>query len=105
MQAVPLNITHVSRKAVMAHVELFMLNEMSAYLKPVEDMWQPADFLPDASRDTFFEEVRDLQESARELPYDLVAVLIGDTITEEALPTYESWLTMVEDVEKNEQGG
>lgn len=53
----------------------------------------------------FFEEVRDLQESAKELPYDLVAVLIGDTITEEALPTYESWLTMVEDVEKNEQGG
>jgi acyl-[acyl-carrier-protein] desaturase len=46
-----------------------------------------------------------LQESAKELPYDLVAVLIGDTITEEALPTYESWLTMVEDVEKNEQGG
>jgi CarD family transcriptional regulator len=36
-------------------------------------MWQPADFLPDSSRDTFFEEVRDLQESAKELPYDLVA--------------------------------
>src|SRR5690606_16983681 len=48
---------------------------------------------------------RDLQESAKELPYDLVAVLIGDTVTEEALPTYESWLTMVEDVNKNEQGG
>ena len=82
-----------------------MLNEMSDYLKPVEEMWQPADLLPDASRDTFFEEIRDLQESARELSYDLVAVLIGDTITEEALPTYESWLTMVEDVNKNEQGG
>lgn len=82
-----------------------MLNEMSEYLKPVEEMWQPADFLPDASRDTFFQEVKELQESANELSYDLVAVLIGDTITEEALPTYESWLTMVKDVEKNEQGG
>src|SRR5690606_12556989 len=105
MQELPLNIPEGSRKEVMAYLEPFMLNEMSEYLKPVEEMWQPADFLPDASRDTFFEEVRDLQESAKELPYDLVAVLIGDTITEEALPTYESWLTMVEDVEKNEHGG
>lgn len=105
MQEQPLNIPEGSRKEVMAYLEPFMLNEMSEYLKPVEQMWQPADFLPDSSRSTFFEEVRDLQESAKELPYDLVAVLIGDTITEEALPTYESWLTMVEDVEKNEQGG
>jgi len=89
----------------MAYLEPFMLNEMSEYLKPVEEMWQPADFLPDSSRDTFFEEVKDLQGNAKELPYDLVAVLIGDTVTEEALPTYESWLTMVEGVEKNEQGG
>ncbi|SFS81778.1 acyl-ACP desaturase [Sphingobacterium wenxiniae] len=105
MQELPLNIPEGSRKEVMTYLEPFMLNEMSEYLKPVEEMWQPADFLPDASRSTFFEEVRELQESAKELPYDLVAVLIGDTVTEEALPTYESWLTMVEDVEKNEQGG
>lgn len=105
MQELPLNIPEGSRKEVMAYMEPFMLNEMSEYLKPVEQMWQPADFLPDSSRDTFFEEVKDLQESARELPYDLLAVLVGDTITEEALPTYESWLTMVDDVEKNEQGG
>lgn len=105
MQELPLNLPEGSRKEVMRYLEPFMLNEMSEYLKPVEEMWQPADFLPDSSRDTFFEEVRELQESAKELPYDLVAVLIGDTVTEEALPTYESWLTMVEDVEKNEQGG
>ncbi|WP_093322682.1 acyl-ACP desaturase [Olivibacter domesticus] len=94
-----------SRKEVMSYLEPYMLNEMSEYLKPVEEMWQPADFLPDASRDTFFQEIKDLQDSAKELPYDLVAVLIGDTVTEEALPTYESWLTMVDDVEKHEQGG
>lgn len=105
MQEIPLNIPEGSRKEVMAYLEPFMLNEMSEYLKPVEEMWQPSDFLPDASRDTFFEEVRDLQESAKELPYDLVAVLIGDTITEEALPTYESWLTMVEDANKDENSG
>ncbi|MGJ1286714.1 acyl-ACP desaturase [Sphingobacterium spiritivorum] len=105
MQELNQQIPEGSRKEVMTYLEPFMLNEMSEYLKPVEEMWQPADFLPDASRDTFFEEVRDLQESAKELSYDLVAVLIGDTLTEEALPTYESWLTMVDDVKKNEQGG
>jgi acyl-[acyl-carrier-protein] desaturase len=94
-----------SRKEVMAYLEPFMLGEMADYLKPVETMWQPADFLPDASRDSFFNEVKELQESARELSYDLVAVLIGDTITEEALPTYESWLTMVDDISRSEQGG
>lgn len=94
-----------SRKEVMSYLEPFMLNEMSEYLKPVDQMWQPADFLPDASRDTFFEEVKDLQDAAKALSYDEVAVLIGDTITEEALPTYESWLSMVDHVSRDEQGG
>lgn len=98
-------INEGSRKEVMAYLEPFMLNEMSEYLKPVDQMWQPADFLPDASRDTFFQEVKELQDAAKALSYDEVAVLIGDTITEEALPTYESWLTMVDDVSRNEQGG
>ncbi|WP_245917112.1 acyl-ACP desaturase [Mucilaginibacter yixingensis] len=89
----------------MKHIEIYMLEKMPDYLKPIESIWQPSDFLPDASRDTFFDEVKELQESARGLSYDLVAVLIGDTITEEALPTYESWLSMVEGVSTDEEGG
>jgi len=54
---------------------------------------------------TFFQKIKDLQQSASELSYDLVAVLIGDTITEEALPTYESWLAMVDGVSRDEEGG
>lgn len=94
-----------SRKEVMTYLEPFMVNDMADYLKSVEDMWQPADLLPDSSKDTFFEEVKELQSSTKELSYDLMAVLIGDTITEEALPTYESWLTMVDDISRSEQGG
>jgi len=89
----------------MTHIEKFMLDKMYDFLKPVDTIWQPSDFLPDSSRDTFFDEIKELQDSARELPYDLIAVLIGDTITEEALPTYESWLTMVDNVSKDEEGG
>ena len=93
-----------SRKEVMTYLEPFMEGEMATYLRPVEELWQPSDFLPDASKETFFADVKELQQNAKELPYDVLAVLIGDTITEEALPTYESWLMMVDDVSRNEQG-
>lgn len=93
------------RREVMRHLESNMLNTMFDYLKPVESAWQPADLLPDSTRDTFFSEIKELRESAEGLSYDLMAVLIGDTITEEALPTYESWLTMVDGISKNEEGG
>ncbi len=93
------------RREVMKHIEHFMLEKMPEYLKPIDEIWQPTDFLPDSSKDDFFQRIKDLQESAKELSYDLVAVLIGDTITEEALPTYESWLTTVEGVSLDEEGG
>jgi len=80
------------RLEVMQHVEKDLDSLMTEYLKPIEENWQPTDFLPDSSKDNFFSEVKLLQESCRDLPYDYIAVLIGDTITEEALPTYESWL-------------
>ncbi|MEL7535370.1 MAG: acyl-ACP desaturase, partial [Bacteroidota bacterium] len=67
--------------------------------------WQPSDFLPDSTRDTFYEEVRELRELAQELSYDFWAVLIGDTVTEEALPTYEAWLMDVEGVDQDGQNG
>ncbi len=70
------------------------------FLKPIETNWQPADFLPDATNENFFQEVKLLQENAKDLPYDYIAVLIGDTITEEALPTYESWLIDVVGVDQ-----
>ena len=100
-----MNISYGARREVMMHIEKYMLDNMFTYLKPIDTIWQPTDFLPDASQDNFFQEVKDLQERARSLPYDLFAVLIGDTITEEALPTYESWLATVEGVSLNEEGG
>jgi acyl-[acyl-carrier-protein] desaturase len=71
------------------------------FLKPVETNWQPADLLPDSTKESFLDEVKLLRESTRELSYDYVAVLVGDTITEEALPTYESWLMDMEGVEQD----
>jgi acyl-[acyl-carrier-protein] desaturase len=93
------------RREVMQFVGQDLDSLLGEYLKPVDENWQPSDFLPDASKETFMSDVKLLQESAKELPYDYVAVLIGDTITEEALPTYEAWLMDVVGVDQiNEPG-
>lgn len=89
----------------MHHLESYVDEIIDKLLKSVESNWQPADLLPDSRNPDFFERVRNLQESARELAYDFWAVLIGDTITEEALPTYESWLVGMEGVNQEKNSG
>lgn len=88
------------RKEVMQFVGQKLDALVEEYLKPIDQNWQPSDFLPDSSKEAFISDVKLLQESAADLPYDYVAVLIGDTITEEALPTYESWLMDVVGVDQ-----
>jgi len=73
------------------------------FLIPVEKIWQPSDLIPDSQSETFFEDVKELQEIAKDLPYDFWVAMVGDTITEEALPTYESWLMDVEGVDNVER--
>lgn len=69
-------------------------------LKPVEKCWQPNEFLPDPSRpsDEFFDEVRALRERTSELPDDYFVVLVGDMITEDALPTYQTMINTLDGV-------
>lgn len=99
----------MSIKNIRLEVMQFLENKVDGfvdqYLIPVEKIWQPTDFLPNSESDTFFEEVKELREIAKELPYDFWVVLVGDTITEEALPTYESWLMDVEGIDNVERNG
>ena len=75
------------------------------FLKKIDTNWQPADFLPDSTNGDFIKDINELQAECKDLPYDYLAVLVGDTITEEALPTYESWLMDVEGITKTEPAG
>lgn len=93
------------RLEVMQLLEKKVDTFMNDYLIPVEKIWQPTDLLPDSEKETFFEDVKDLREIAKDLPYDFWVVLVGDTITEEALPTYESWLSEVEGVDSEAKNG
>ncbi|MEO0058960.1 MAG: hypothetical protein RLZZ312_607 [Bacteroidota bacterium] len=93
------------RLEVMQFLEQKVDGFLEQFLIPIEKIWQPTDFLPDSQSDTFFEEVRELRELAKDLPYDFWVALVGDTITEEALPTYESWLMDVEGIDNVERNG
>ncbi len=92
------------RLEVMQFLEKKIDSFVEEFLIPVEKIWQPTDLLPNSQNEKFFDEVTELREIAKDLPYDFWVVLVGDTITEEALPTYESWLTQVEGVDQ-ENGG
>ena len=78
---------------------------MEEFLIPVEKIWQPTDLLPHSGTENFLEEVTELREIAKDLPYEFWVVLVGDTITEEALPTYESWLMEIEGVDNLGKNG
>jgi acyl-[acyl-carrier-protein] desaturase len=57
-------------------------------LAPVEHIWQPTDYLPDLTADDWPERLRAFRQAARRLPDELLIVLVGNMVTEEALPSY-----------------
>ncbi|MFY8096602.1 MAG: acyl-ACP desaturase [Flavobacterium sp.] len=93
------------RLEVMQLLEKKIDSFMNDFLIPVEKIWQPTDLLPHSESETFLDDVTELREIAKDLPYDFWVVLVGDTITEEALPTYESWLMEVEGVDNEGRNG
>lgn len=69
-------------------------------LKPVEQCWQPQSMLPDPALPShdFFDQVRALRDRTAELPDDYFVVLVGDMITEDALPTYQTMINTLDGV-------
>ncbi|HEY9113262.1 MAG TPA: acyl-ACP desaturase [Bacteroidales bacterium] len=94
-----------SRLEVMKHLEKSMDDFLEKFLKPVEEIWQPTELLPVTTGPQFISEVQEIRELARDLDDELLTVLIGDAITEEALPTYEAWLMDVEGVNQRNPTG
>src|SRR5512135_1163642 len=85
-----------SRFEVIKSMEGFVAENIGGLLKPVNESWQPSELLPDSSHPGWLEEVQDLRKQAEGIPDELLAVLIGDMITEEALPTYQTWLNRLQ---------
>ena len=99
-----MNVTlHNIRLDVMLHLEKQIGGFVDKFLTPIEKIWQPSDFLPNSQHPNFIDEIKEIQELGKELEDDFWAVLVGDAVTEEALPTYESWLMQVEGVKQSNE--
>ncbi|CAM8891917.1 unnamed protein product [Rhodiola kirilowii] len=94
----------VSHSLAPEKVELFKSLEgwadenLLTLLKPVEKCWQPNDFLPDSTAEDFHDKVKELRLRSKELSDDYFVVLVGDMVTEEALPTYQTMLNTLDGV-------
>ncbi len=71
--------------------------ENLALLTPVDQAWQPTDFLPDLTAEDWAEQVTRFRTSARQVSDELLVVLVGNMVTEEALPSYAIALNRVAD--------
>ena len=71
------------------------VGENLSLLTPVDQAWQPTDYLPDLTAEDWAERLSKFRESARCLPDDLLVVLVGNLVTEEALPNYSVSLEQI----------
>ena len=64
-------------------------------LHPIEESWQPSDYLPKLEAEDWVDQVRAFREPARGVSDDVLVVLVADMITEEALPSYAVALNLL----------
>ena len=67
-------------------------------LKAPEKCWQPSEWLPSPESRDFLDQAAALQKRAEGIPDELLVCLVGDMITEEALPTYMSMINGLDGV-------
>jgi len=65
-------------------------------LETGDKAWQPQDYLPDLTGDDWVDGIKEVRDQAAMIPDDVLVVLIGDMVTEEALPTYQTLLNTFE---------
>ena len=57
-------------------------------LVPLDRAWQPSDYLPDLEAEDWPDQLAHLRRAAMAISDPLLVVLVGDMVTEEALPSY-----------------
>ncbi len=85
------NRTMGNHTEVVKSIEGFVEQNLGL-LKSVSDSWQPSDLLPDMAAESWNEKLQSLREQARRVPDEVLVVLLGNTVTEEALPSYQTML-------------
>ena len=74
---------------IVKSIEPFV-EENLGLLMPVDSIWQPSDILPHPEKEGWHDEIKQLREQAKAVPDSLLIVLVGNAVTEEALPSYQT---------------
>ncbi|KAF3627191.1 Acyl-[acyl-carrier-protein] desaturase 1, chloroplastic [Capsicum annuum] len=77
---------------IFKNLESWVSESILPLRKPVQNCWQPIEFLPDPSQgpDEFEQEVRALRQRVLGLSDEYFVLLVGNMLTEDALPTYQT---------------
>jgi acyl-[acyl-carrier-protein] desaturase len=62
--------------------------ENLSLLTPVNRAWQPTDYLPDLAAEDWVRQVEGFRQAGQRVSDEVLVVLVGNMITEEALPNY-----------------
>lgn len=87
------DLAHRQRHLVRDHRDVIRaiepaVRENLGLLVPIDRAWQPTDYLPDLEAENWREEVERFRQTAQAISHELLVVLVGDMVTEEALPSY-----------------
>jgi len=74
-----------------------VVRENLSLLLPVDKAWQATDYLPDLTAEDWREQLSDFRAPAAQLSDEALIVLVGDMVTEEALPSYAVALNLIAD--------
>jgi acyl-[acyl-carrier-protein] desaturase len=83
---------------VIKSLEPFVEQFINEKMKDPKDCWQPADFLPDFSDPDFQDKIQKLQKEIANVPDTVLVSLVGNMITEEALPSYQTFFNLLEGI-------
>jgi len=86
---------------VMSMIEGFVCETIDTNLVNPDECWQPTDFLPDLTKDDAFDQIRNLRERSSTIPDSVITSLVGNMITEEALPSYQTYFNLMVNTERD----
>jgi acyl-[acyl-carrier-protein] desaturase len=70
-------------------------------MQSVDSCWQPSDFLPDFGQPDHYDQIRALQQEIANVPDSVLVSLIGNMITEEALPSYQTYFNLLHGINED----
>lgn len=80
---------------VISQLDDFVTKTVETTLLDPDNCWQPTDFLPDMTQPDAMDQVGLLRERAAGIPDSIITSLVGNMITEEALPSYQTYFNML----------